>query len=135
MVKKSLTEALISYMEEVEIPLSELARRMGVNYGTLRKIVSGESEPKTAMVIKSIARFLDSVGYEREAYELMGMNSVKKFRIEHELSQRDAANLLGVHQATFSKYESGRHHVPDILLEKIRWIDSGKEPTWRKFYD
>jgi len=44
---------------------------------------------------------------------------LRDLREDHDLSQKDIAELLSVSQATYSRYESGILDVPSISLIKL----------------
>ena len=44
---------------------------------------------------------------------------LRDLREDHDLSQQDAAELLNVSQATYSRYESGVLDIPSISLIKL----------------
>lgn len=43
-------------------------------------------------------------------------NRIKEIREDRDLKQKDIANILGVHQTTYSSYELGKLDIPPISL-------------------
>lgn len=53
------------------------------------------------------------------------MNRLKDLREEKDLNQIDVANMLGIGQAGYSKYENGKNNIPvDILIKLSRYYNT-----------
>lgn len=46
-------------------------------------------------------------------------NRIKEIREDRDLKQKDIANILGVHQTTYSSYELGKLDIPPISLINV----------------
>ena len=44
---------------------------------------------------------------------------IRELREDHDLTQREVAEMLGMSQTGYSKYETGENDVPVAILEKL----------------
>ena len=44
---------------------------------------------------------------------------IRELREDHDLTQREVAEMLGMSQTGYSKYETGENDVPSIVLIKL----------------
>ena len=44
---------------------------------------------------------------------------IRELREDHDLTQREVAEMLGMSQTGYSKYETGEYAVPSIVLIKL----------------
>ena len=69
---------------------------------------------------------------KRPPLRRMSGEELRRWRIEHDLSQEELAYLLGLHQTTISHWELGKREIPDYLsilllfLEKEGFVPSSK---------
>ncbi|MEM5819243.1 MAG: helix-turn-helix transcriptional regulator [Desulfitobacterium hafniense] len=47
------------------------------------------------------------------------LEHLRSLREDKDLSQKDMAQLLNVHQTTYSDYELGRLNIPNLILKQL----------------
>ena len=60
-----------------------------------------------------MVKFMKSWNYE------LDYTRIKELRLEHNLSQKDIAEILGIDQSTYSKFELGKNNFTIISLNKL----------------
>ena len=67
---------------------------------------------------------------KRPPLRRMSGEELRAWRIKHDLSQAELAELLGLHQTAISHWESGKRKIPDYLSLLLLFLE--KEGFTRK---
>ncbi len=105
---------------ERDLSQSELAEQLGVSAGTVSNWERGKSRPES----DKLDQLQDLAEQERtdedESDGAFSAEDLKTFRDEHDLSQAELADELGVSAGTISNWERGKGTVSDSAREKLK---------------
>lgn len=118
---KENSEKILKKRMAKNIPMEELAKKIGIEESLLSKIESGRIVP-SRQIVKKIEEILDiplsSDKFGSDIKEFLGERIVEEREIK-ELTQRELAQRAMIGQSYLSKIESGKIVPSRQILEKI----------------